>query len=118
MAIQQPVAPVLTPNKTQHLVHAQWELALPALAVSGATDWADGYVAKNYNQRSVLGSYLDPLADKTLMCSVIAAMGYTVCGGRRGWQAAWRGGWGQGGLRCCAECRASVPGCLPKDWGQ
>ncbi|GAB4819862.1 hypothetical protein N2152v2_006908 [Parachlorella kessleri] len=55
----------------------QWHLALPTLAVSGATDWADGYVAKNYDQRSVLGSYLDPLADKTLMCSVIAALGYT-----------------------------------------
>lgn len=59
------------------IVQGQWELALPMLAVSGATDWADGYVAKKYNQRSVLGSYLDPLADKTLMCSVIAALGYT-----------------------------------------
>lgn len=56
----------------------QWHLALPSLAVSGATDWADGFVARRFNQRSVLGSYLDPLADKALMCSVVAAMGYTV----------------------------------------
>lgn len=60
--------------------------------MSGATDWADGYVAKNYNQRSVLGSYLDPLADKTLMCSVIAAMGYTVSGAG-GWAGAGERGW-------------------------
>ena len=57
---------------------AQWSLALPALAVSGATDWADGWAARRFNQPSVVGSYLDPLADKVLICSVVGALGWSV----------------------------------------
>ena len=36
------------------------------------------YVAKRFGQSSVLGSYLDPLADKVLIGSVVAALGYQV----------------------------------------
>ena len=36
------------------------------------------YVAKRYNQSSVLGSYLDPLADKVLIGCVVGALGYQV----------------------------------------
>lgn len=53
------------------------ELYLPAfgcLAVSGATDWLDGYVARKMGINSVVGSYLDPLADKVLIGSVALAM--------------------------------------------
>ena len=49
----------------------QWSLALPALAVSGATDWADGWAARRFNQPSVIGSYLDPLADKARACLLL-----------------------------------------------
>jgi phosphatidylglycerophosphate synthase len=31
----------------------------------------------------VIGSYLDPLADKVLICSVVAALGWSVSGARR-----------------------------------
>lgn len=41
----------------------------------------DRYVAKRYGQSSVLGSYLDPLADKVLIGCVVGALGYQV---RRG----------------------------------
>lgn len=53
------------------------EMYLPAfgcLAVSGATDWLDGYVARKMGINSVVGSYLDPLADKVLIGSVALAM--------------------------------------------
>lgn len=53
-----------------------WSVALPALLVSGASDWADGAAARRLGQQSVLGSYLDPLADKVLICCVIGALGY------------------------------------------
>ncbi|KAL6974849.1 cardiolipin synthase (CMP-forming) [Sarracenia purpurea var. burkii] len=53
------------------------EMYLPAfvgLAISGATDWLDGYMARKMEINSVIGSYLDPLADKVLIGSVALAM--------------------------------------------
>lgn len=52
--------------------------ALAALAVAGASDWADGYVAKRWGQASVVGSYLDPAADKVLVGCTVAALAYEV----------------------------------------
>lgn len=58
------------------IVQDQWSLALSGLILAGASDWADGYFAARYQQHSVLGSYLDPLADKVLMGCVIGALGW------------------------------------------
>ena len=34
----------------------------------GLTDWLDGYIARSYKgQSTVLGTYLDPLADKVMV---------------------------------------------------
>ena len=44
----------------------------------GASDWLDGFVARRYNQGSVIGSYLDPLADKVLICCTAAALAHEV----------------------------------------
>ncbi|KAK8954731.1 hypothetical protein KSP39_PZI001983 [Platanthera zijinensis] len=53
----------------------EWYLyAFCGLAVSGATDWLDGFVARKMNINSVMGSYLDPLADKILIVCVAVAM--------------------------------------------
>ena len=35
-------------------------------------------MARRFNQQSVIGSYLDPLADKALICCVVAALGAQV----------------------------------------
>jgi phosphatidylglycerophosphate synthase len=56
----------------------QYTTAVPILAVSSATDWLDGYFARIHQRNSVLGSYLDPLADKVLIGCVVGALGYTV----------------------------------------
>ncbi|XP_017423494.1 cardiolipin synthase (CMP-forming), mitochondrial isoform X1 [Vigna angularis] len=48
--------------------------AFVGLALSGATDWLDGYVARKMKIDSVVGSYLDPLADKVLIGCVALAM--------------------------------------------
>lgn len=37
------------------------------LAVLGATDWVDGFVARRFNQVSSLGKILDPTADRLLL---------------------------------------------------
>ncbi|KAK4258985.1 hypothetical protein QN277_005369 [Acacia crassicarpa] len=44
------------------------------LTISGATDWLDGYLARKMKIDSVVGSYLDPLADKVLIGCVAIAM--------------------------------------------
>ena len=47
------------------------------LAVLGATDWVDGFVARRYHQVSTLGKVLDPVADRVLVVtSVIAIIVY------------------------------------------
>ncbi|EIE23562.1 HSP20-domain-containing protein [Coccomyxa subellipsoidea C-169] len=56
------------------ILQEQWAAALGLLGVAGASDWADGYAAKHYGQSSVLGSYLDPLADKVLVCCTVGAL--------------------------------------------
>jgi len=50
-------------------------IALAALATSAFSDVLDGAVAKAYpSQKSTLGSYLDPLADKALVIATGAAL--------------------------------------------
>ena len=51
-------------------------LGLIFFVLSGLSDALDGFIAKQFNQRTILGSYLDPVADKTLIVSSILALGY------------------------------------------
>lgn len=41
------------------------------LAVLGATDWVDGYVARRFHQVSTLGKVLDPTADRLLVATAV-----------------------------------------------
>lgn len=51
-------------------------LGLLAYAVAAILDGVDGYVARHYNQRSELGTLLDPLADKLLLVSAIIVLSF------------------------------------------
>lgn len=44
------------------------------LAVLGATDWVDGWIARRYDQGSELGKVLDPLADRILLLAAVVAL--------------------------------------------
>ena len=43
--------------------------ALALFVVAGVTDGLDGFIARFYDQKSALGTYLDPMADKLLLTS-------------------------------------------------
>ncbi|HEY2447731.1 MAG TPA: CDP-alcohol phosphatidyltransferase family protein [Mycobacterium sp.] len=56
------------------VAHADaWAVAI--LIFSGASDWADGKIARVLNQSSKLGEYLDPAVDRLYMVTVPIAMG-------------------------------------------
>lgn len=49
------------------IVTEQYEYALIGCFAAGISDVVDGYLAKNYRMSTVLGTYLDPFADKILI---------------------------------------------------
>lgn len=60
---------LLIPVFVGFLVYDRYEYALIVILVAGITDGLDGTIARVANQRTKLGSYLDPLADKLLLTS-------------------------------------------------
>jgi cardiolipin synthase len=52
-----------------------WQTASAVLlAVLGATDWVDGYVARRYHQVSTFGKVLDPTADRVLVGTAVISV--------------------------------------------
>jgi cardiolipin synthase len=48
--------------------------ALLIFTVAGITDALDGFIARFWNQQSLLGAYLDPIADKIMMTAAYIAL--------------------------------------------
>ena len=46
-------------------------LATVLFIVVAATDWLDGWLARRMNQTSSFGAFLDPVADKFLVCAAL-----------------------------------------------
>ena len=54
--------------------HYRWALAV--LVLAGLSDGIDGMLARKLNQRSSLGAYLDPIADKLLLSSSFVILAF------------------------------------------
>ena len=49
-------------------------IATVMFVVFAATDWLDGYLARKLNQVSSFGAFLDPVADKFLVCACVLVL--------------------------------------------
>ena len=49
-------------------------LATVMFVVFALTDWLDGYLARKLNQTSAFGAFLDPVADKFLVCACLLVL--------------------------------------------
>ena len=47
----------------------RYDIALAVLIIAALTDGLDGLLARSLNQKTALGAYLDPIADKLLLSS-------------------------------------------------
>lgn len=45
-------------------------------AGAAITDWLDGYLARVLNQTSAFGAFLDPVADKLMVCAALIVLVY------------------------------------------
>jgi len=49
-------------------------VAVVLFVLSAVTDWLDGYLARNWEQTTKLGAFLDPVADKLLVATVLVIL--------------------------------------------
>ncbi len=60
--------------------HLNWPVATQNLVATSLfvlfalTDWLDGYLARKLNQTSAFGAFLDPVADKFLICATLLVL--------------------------------------------
>jgi cardiolipin synthase (CMP-forming) len=56
--------------------YEKYKWALLILMIAGFSDGIDGLIARKFNQRSSLGAYLDPIADKLLLSSSFVVLAF------------------------------------------
>lgn len=66
-----------TPILCHFIMTNQYKLAVTGCILAGISDVLDGYIARNYNQKTVLGTYLDPLADKIFINGIAFSLTYS-----------------------------------------
>ena len=58
------------------ILGAHWHWALALFLLAGVSDALDGLVARVLEQRTMLGAYLDPIADKLLLSTLFLELAY------------------------------------------
>jgi cardiolipin synthase (CMP-forming) len=65
---------ILTPIFVIYIINDELISGLVVIVISGLSDGIDGMVARLFNQKSKLGAYLDPLADKIILISAFITL--------------------------------------------
>lgn len=65
---------LLTPLFVILLLRGQMRSALLIFILAGISDGLDGLIARCFGQRTLLGAYLDPVADKALLMSAFVCL--------------------------------------------
>ena len=70
---------------TQNGYHISWNYYTASLlfVLASVTDFFDGYIAREWNQMTMLGAIIDPLADK--MLTIAAFLGLMMIGEASAW---------------------------------
>lgn len=66
---------ILTPIFIIYLLNEQLISALVVFMICGVSDGLDGFLARLLKQKSSLGAYLDPIADKLILASSFVVLG-------------------------------------------
>ena len=66
---------LLAPIFIIYVINGQLLTGLAVLIICGISDGVDGMVARLFNQKSKLGTWLDPLADKIILVSAFFSLG-------------------------------------------
>ena len=66
---------ILAPVFVIYLIDDRFLSALVVFVICGVSDGADGLVARLYNQKSRIGTILDPLADKMILVAAFVVSG-------------------------------------------
>lgn len=61
---------VLVPIAIDAILTGRFDIAFWVFLIAGVSDGIDGFIARHFDQRSELGAYLDPIADKLLLVSI------------------------------------------------
>ncbi len=65
---------LLTPLFVIFLIRDLFVSALLVFTIAAISDGLDGFIARVFNQRTTLGAYLDPIADKLLLSSAFISL--------------------------------------------
>ena len=65
---------IFVPFIVIHLVDGHYKWALIVFVIAGFSDGLDGLLARRLHQQTLLGQYLDPIADKLLLSTIFLVL--------------------------------------------